>query len=158
MLQPALGQYRFLQTFGEELLADLDPGDAFTAAFPGGHHPAWILGHLTFSGLGAVKLLGGDHAGFDEAEARFGIGSEPAAAGDDFAATPRRLAGHPRPRRVRRLPHRGRPACPAQPAERMAAAFPTLGGMVAFLLSGHEAVHIGQLSSWRRARGGTRLL
>ena len=157
MLQPALGQYRFLQTFGEELLADLDPDDAFTAAFPGGHHPAWILGHLTFSGLGAVKLLGGDDAGFDEAEARFGIGSEPAAAGDDFARI--RDGWQDAHARVETAVSRtgaDRLALP-NPREQMAAAFPTLGGMVSFLLTGHEAIHIGQLSAWRRARGGKRL-
>jgi hypothetical protein len=32
-------------------------------------------------------------------------------------------------------------------------AFPTLQELVAFLLSGHVGVHLGQLSAWRRMIG-----
>ena len=155
MIQPALGQYRFLKTYGEGLLAGLDPADAYTPVQPGGHHPAWILGHLTFSGLGAVQLLGGDASGFEEAQARFGIGSQPEAApaSDDFAAI---RAGwneaHARVETAVSNTGADRLAAP-NPRERMAAAFPTIGDMVGFLLTGHEAVHLGQLSAWRRSRG-----
>jgi hypothetical protein len=31
--------------------------------------------------------------------------------------------------------------------------FPTVGGAVAFLLSGHVAMHLGQVSAWRRVMG-----
>ncbi|MFI4854150.1 MAG: DinB family protein [Phycisphaerales bacterium JB065] len=31
--------------------------------------------------------------------------------------------------------------------------FPTIGGMVAFLLGGHTMMHLGQISTWRRCMG-----
>ena len=40
------------------------------------------------------------------------------------------------------------------PAEgRVKEMFPTIGGAVGFLLSGHVAMHLGQVSAWRRVMG-----
>jgi hypothetical protein len=40
------------------------------------------------------------------------------------------------------------------PAEgRFKEMFPTVGGAVGFLLSGHVAMHLGQISAWRRVMG-----
>ena len=40
------------------------------------------------------------------------------------------------------------------PAEgRFKEMFPTVGGAVAFLLGGHVAMHLGQVSTWRRVMG-----
>ena len=157
MIHAALTQYRFLEAYAERLLAGLNPADAHAPAHPGGHHPAWILGHLTFSGLGAVRLLGGDAPGFEDAQARFGIGTTPGAGGDFDAI----LAGWRETHRcVGEAIDAGVPeqrlAAP-NPIEAFADAFATVGDQAAFLLTGHEAVHLGQLSAWRRARGGAPL-
>ena len=39
------------------------------------------------------------------------------------------------------------------PIEPLRQAFPTIGDGFNFLLVGHEALHLGQLSAWRRAAG-----
>ncbi|MGD9690888.1 MAG: DinB family protein [Phycisphaerales bacterium] len=39
------------------------------------------------------------------------------------------------------------------PVEKARARFPTVGSAVNFMLTGHVGVHIGQLSTWRRAMG-----
>lgn len=39
------------------------------------------------------------------------------------------------------------------PNERMRPMFPTLGAMASFLITGHQMMHLGQISTWRRAMG-----
>jgi uncharacterized damage-inducible protein DinB len=39
------------------------------------------------------------------------------------------------------------------PPERFRSRFPTLGHVMLHMLTNHQAVHLGQLSAWRRALG-----
>lgn len=39
------------------------------------------------------------------------------------------------------------------PNENMRGHFPTVGAMVAFIMTGHEMDHLGQIAAWRRAAG-----
>jgi uncharacterized damage-inducible protein DinB len=41
----------------------------------------------------------------------------------------------------------------ALPPERFRSRFPTAGHVALHMLTNHEAVHLGQLSAWRRALG-----
>ena len=41
----------------------------------------------------------------------------------------------------------------ANPFDSMAETLPTLADLLSYLLSTHEAMHLGQLSAWRRQLG-----
>lgn len=41
----------------------------------------------------------------------------------------------------------------SNPSERMAKRFPTLGSVLNFYASGHNMMHLGQMSAWRRMMG-----
>lgn len=155
MLHAAHAQYQYLATYAEGLFADVDPAQAFEPLSPGGIHPGWVAGHLAYAGLNVVALLGGDPAGLEPLAKRFGMGETIEAPGaTDFEAlveTHRDVH-----RRVGLAVEAATPEALAaeNPVAPFRAAFPTAGDMVAFLLTGHEATHLGQLSVWRRSHGG----
>lgn len=150
------------QSFGRSLdylarlVADVDDGQM--SAQPGGavNHPAWVIGHLIYScqamcgELGVAPWLPEDWAD------RFGTGSRPLA---DRAAYPskdalvdglldgrQRLVAAPAALSDEDL------ATPL-PDERYRHLFPTLGHAVVHILGAHTAVHVGQITVWRRSIG-----
>src|SRR5262249_42224993 len=123
---------------------------------PGVNHPAWILGHLAYSGDGAVGVLGGQKTLIGEWTKKFGAGSKPLSLRADYPskdellrileerfAAARELAAAASPERVA-LPN---------PNARLKDKLPTVGDLVTFLFTGHFALHLGQLATWRRLIG-----
>jgi hypothetical protein len=149
--------YRFMQGFGESLIAEITANEAFTQVCDNGNHPAWILGHLALvadrmaTTLGAAPAL--DH---DEWGKLFGLGSEPVGDGLGYPAWDELVAawkaGHARLDAAATDPDEAILQRP-NPNERTRPALPTFGHLLTFILTGHESMHLGQLSTWRRVQG-----
>ena len=150
--------YRFQQGYGEMLLGAMDTKDAYALICDGGVHPAWVFGHLACVGNNMSKRLGGP--GIIEDEDRyqtlFGFGSQPATDPSQYPTFDELVA-------VWHKAHKALDAAAASasadalaqpnPSERMKTALPTLGDLASFVMTAHEGMHLGQLSTWRRTRG-----
>lgn len=150
---------RTATTFAHELVDPLEPEQMHVMpAVNGGvplNPPAWIVGHLVVTLGDLAKRLGQSVAlpvGWQE---RFGNSSIPATGAEDYP---------PKDELLRRLDDvataidRGLDDLPEERlAEPMPEQFrkmvPTLGDEVAFTGILHAAIHIGQLTSWRRCMG-----
>lgn len=146
-----------LRGYAQRLVADLDESEMVAQPVDGVvmNHPAWILGHLgAYGDVLAAILRGSDVT--DPIDHPFGRGTIPSANRDDYpsrddllrtfidgydasvdalaVATPERLAEPP-------------------PIDRWAARFPTIGHLPVQFVIRHNAMHLGQLSAWRRAMG-----
>jgi hypothetical protein len=119
------------------------------------NHPAWILCHLSVYGPVMAACLRGEP--FDDPRThRFGMGSRPV---NDLAAYPPRerviaehVAGCSAAAEALRAASPARLAEPP-PLERWKGRFPDIAFLVMHLMVRHPAVHLGQLSAWRRAMG-----
>lgn len=153
--------YRFLMGYGDMLLGALEPKDAFAPMCDGGVHPAWALGHLAIVGHNMGKRFGG--AGlWDDAEAErwkklFAGGSRVTAGPEAYPAFDEIVAAWKRGHGVfDAAAASASPEVLAQPnpVERLrGGGLPTLGDLASFLLTAHEAMHVSQVSTWRRTRG-----
>lgn len=166
MKQQVLRTYAFNLTYAKKLVADLS--DAQMCAQPptapgtpgasgsGLNHAAWVFGHLAattdwlagFLGLPPIQP-----AAWGEL---FGPKSKPLAEPAKYPGKAALLQalenGH---RRVAEAYERADAATldKPNPVEAFRLAFPTLGDLMAFGLTSHEALHLGQVSAWRRAQG-----
>ena len=153
--------YQFLQAYGEGLLGELAADRILTRTADTGHHPMWLMGHLAFIGQRMVDAFGGEAVvDLDDYGQRFGIGSE---LSDDHEHYPtwNQVLG------IWRDAHRQIPELAASLDEvelsqpntnpRMSETLPTKADFYAFVLTAHEATHLGQLSAWRRSQGLPRL-
>ena len=156
-----LSAYRFNLAYASELVADVEEELVYRSFGDGlENHPGFTLGHLVMASSLMVGHLGGEHdvpAGWEELFHRTGPGD------------PRR----PQPGRVGmpskaelldtlRKKHaalediaRSLPAARWQePASwRFERHFPTSLDLLMFLCVNHEAMHLAQVSAWRRAAG-----
>jgi len=119
------------------------------------NHAAWTIGHLAWANNNGIVLLGGEPVIPPQWNDLFATGTKPAA---DRSAYPSKVellttleSSHVR--LAEAWQHASAEALAKSPPERMAAAFPTLGHMLAGLMTGHYGSHIGQFSAWRRALG-----
>jgi hypothetical protein len=146
----------FHTAFLDMLTADVD-GDRLVLQPPSApNHPLWQIGHICVAAAGAAKLLGARPSLPDDFSEKFGRGSEPQPDASLYPDLKQMLA-------VSRTIHgETREALLAasdetlnlpNPNEKLREGLPTVGDMVAFLVSSHEALHLGQLTSWRRAVG-----
>jgi len=156
MIPEITNSFAFSLDFLRRLVADVEEGRMTEQVGGVVNHPTWVIGHLVYScqemggELGASPWLPEDWA------ARFGTGSVPTA---DRAAYPAKsvllenLAEGQR-RLVEALAATGEDGLAAPlPDERLHHLFPTLGHAVLHILTAHTAVHVGQISVWRRAVG-----
>lgn len=150
--------YAFLLDYGRSLAADIDDARFAEQPAPGLNPPAWQFAHLATTADMALALLGERPTLAEDWRATFGPGSKPSA--DRSSYPPKeellglwgeahaRFAAAASDASDRRLEHPN----PLKIAP-IVRAFPTVGDLVAHLLTSHEAMHLGQLSSWRRQVG-----
>lgn len=159
VLASSLAAYKH---FGERFMQDLaELDDSLWFVQPHGqiHHPAWTVGHLCVTGGRCVGMLGGTDPNAEDFVERFGNGSTPS--GD--------ASGHPSNstllhlyRSIHSEVHELAASFPAErlnelnPIERLRRFQPTLGNIVEFMLGAHEAYHIAQFFSWKRALEASR--
>jgi uncharacterized damage-inducible protein DinB len=138
------------------LLADV-PDELLTFQ-PGGvmNHPAWVIGHLTHSFQAIGSELGITRWLPVNWEQQFGTGSVPVEIRDAYPCKDELLnaLADGQLRVVKRLHQIGEEGLGEPlPDDRYRDMFPTLGHAVLHILTSHVAVHVGQVTVWRRAAG-----
>lgn len=146
---------RTLEFLGR-LLADV-PDELMACQVSGvNNHPAWVLGHLAHSceaiggELGLAPWLPTDWG------RRFGTGSVPVTIRDTYPGKDELLGAlADGERRVTEQLNMIGESGLSQPLPdvRYRELFPTLGHAVLHVLTAHAAVHVGQITVWRRAVG-----
>ena len=119
------------------------------------NHAAWTIGHLTFVHDSVAGMIGGAPALGEDWKALFATATKPLPDRSAYPAGAELMgafeAAHAR---LGDAAARLTPEAAAAPApERLRARFPTVGNMVAGLMTTHFGNHLGQLSAWRRAMG-----
>ncbi|MHC4938639.1 MAG: DinB family protein [Planctomycetota bacterium] len=159
MREQVLSAFAWNLRYAEELVADLDDASWCEPGGPGlENHPAWTLGHL----VSGADMLAED------------LGLAPEISPEWRALFERRGPGDPRRpedarypgiaeviaelrRQHERIAGRWRQMPDTELDRRIEwrfdSEFPTTGGAALFLAVTHEALHLGQLAAWRRARG-----
>ena len=150
--------YRFTLASCEALVADIPQEQLEHQPAPGVNPPAWILGHLAICTDLALTLMGQPKRLPQEWHAEFGPRSKPLS------------EHHPYPDREELLialreGHEAVAAALLQVTPEQLEApnplqmpflqrtLPTVGDLLAHLVSTHEAAHLGHLSNWRRQMG-----
>jgi len=153
-MQTAAHQGAYLIRHYDRWLAHLDDRHLAHEPVPGAKTAGWILGHLVITGDFGRRLCGLSPITPKEWRAVFAPGTLPshdpavyppmAELLAAFRAVYADLAAHAAETAADVL------AAP-NPYEPTRGSFPTAGSFVAYLLSGHLAYHLGQLSVWRAA-------
>lgn len=156
MVQPVITAANLTVGYLKSLVADIP--DSRFAELPAGlpNHPAWVIGHVVFAYNSATKLLGGSPAVAEGHDAKYGIGSKPSTTRSDYPSKDVLLA-------MLDTAHKSAidaisanfaaSADKPNPIEGFSKMAPTIGDAVVFLVTSHNAGHVGQVSSWRRAAG-----
>ena len=158
-LEQEVKVYQFLLGYGEMLLADIPDEDAYKLICDGGVSPAWIIGHLGFVANRILVMCGGESkVDADKWQPLFGGGSKPTGENDresypvwDELKTVWRQ-GHADVAAIAPTVSTDKLAEP-NPNERLKDGLPTIEDFLGFVLTGHDAMHLGQLSTWRRVQG-----
>jgi transposase-like protein len=166
-MESAIRIYAWNLRYARALVADLSPAQWTEAGGPGlENHPAWTIGHLVTGSDILAEDLGLERdlpEGWRELFERRGPG-DPRLPDPEREAYPPMEAllaelerQHGRVERAWRQKLEEGSADGGElerPLEwRFGDALPTLGDTVVFLAVSHEAMHLGQLAAWRRARG-----
>jgi len=123
---------------------------------PGMNHPAWITGHLVTSMEFGAKLAGASYKAPDGWGDLFGMKSTPSDDASKYPDMATLLA------ELDKAVAAVTPSLELITADALAAQMPdegfrqmmpTVGDGLTFLINGHIAMHVGQLSAWRRACG-----
>lgn len=155
MLEQELQLHRFILHYARLQLAGIDDSRLADQPAPGVNHPAWIVGHLAMAADYGVVMLGGAKEIPDSWYQKFGPGSKPI---PERAAYPSKeellkALGHAH-ERLGVAASSATPEQLARPQTRLFPDhFPTVGAMLCHLMTTHPAVHLGQLSTWRRVNG-----
>jgi hypothetical protein len=151
----------------EALLEDVPPTRFARFAAPGGqavhaNHPAFVYGHLALYPARILQAAGLDPAPLTPPASYPGLFGAGVECRDDPGGTiypaMAEITGHFFESH-RTVLDQVRGFTDAQMAGghkiegKLAEIFPTLGNLTAFLLMGHAMMHLGQVSTWRRAIG-----
>ncbi len=143
--------------YAARLVADLSNDDMVAQPIAGTsmNHPAWIVGHLSAYPPALTAMVRGQTP-TDPMDHPYGKGSRPI---NDRSAYPLRCEHLEAFFRLHdELDGALRSADPAVLDEPIAITrwterFPTIAHACVYLMTTHEATHLGQLSAWRRAGG-----
>lgn len=156
MLDTELKINLLLLQYCKMLVADIGDERMTEQPLPGVNHPAWILGHLAFSAHRAKTLLGAEMELRPAWVPLFSPGSKITASRADYPPKDELLQAVEKGfEGLRQMIATATPEQLARPSTNPYTkdALPTIKEGVAFLLTGHLGVHLGQLSSWRRMIG-----
>jgi hypothetical protein len=154
MRAETLNSYAIALDSARRMLADLRDSQWFDQPTEGMNHPAWIVGHLIYS----FQLIGVEMGLApwlpEDWPERFATENRPAAARERYPAASELLSAFDdAAERVQRRLAEIDDADLAGPLPdpRHRETFPSLAHAVLHILTVHTAVHLGQLSAWRRA-------
>lgn len=149
--------YAFTLQYLERLIAEMPDDKLFASCGAGANPPAWVIGHLAVCTDYAAGLLGLPMVCPKPWHKMFGPTGKPFAGAADYPPRVDMLAalknGHERVTSA--LPNANPATLSAPHTLAILAGTPikTNGELLSHLLTTHEAVHIGQLSAWRRQLG-----
>lgn len=158
-LRPFAAQGRFILWQGKRWMRDLDDSHRALAPVASGKTAGWLIGHLAVTGDFGRRLVGLKPSCPKEWRALFNPGSVPSLDASIYPPmatlrdTMRNIyadlftAGPEAASDVLALPNAYTPALEA---------FPSAGEFAAYLMTGHLAHHLGQLSAWHLAAGLSR--
>jgi DinB superfamily len=144
--------------YSQKLVADLTDEQMCAQPVEGVvmNHPAFLLGHLALvAGNFATGFVDAAPVCPEEWKELFNQGAKPLADRSRYPSKAVLLQkleeAHSR---LADAVTKAAPEVLAQPApEKMRARFPTVGALLAGMMTAHEGSHNGQLSAWRRAMG-----
>ena len=155
------------QRYAKRLLVGIPPDRFARFATPGkqmieSNHPAFIFGHLSLYPLNVVRLLGQDITAVQPTDRFMALFSKDAKCQDDahgilYPSMNELSEVYFKSYEVALDAMRG--AADSQlvaenPVDTpLKQVCPTLGSMLSFYLTGHVAMHLGQMSTWRRMEG-----
>ena len=147
--------YTFVLNYCRMLTADIDDARMADQPVPAANHPAWIVGHLAICTDYAAKLLGQPQVCSRVWHKQFGPGSKPTPDRQAYPSKSDLLAaltdGHAR---VATAAEKADPKVMQAPQSIIFQQhFPTVGDLIAHLMTTHPCGHLGQLSAWRRLHG-----
>jgi hypothetical protein len=159
-MQPVLHSFAYALDYLREQVADVADNDMVAQPSGIANHPAWVIGHLTFTcqmlggAIGVSEWLPSDFA------KRYGTGSVPVADVNVYEPKDRALAMlRDAQNRIVTAVNQLRDEQLDQPFpdESLRDVFPTIRHALVQILVGHTSMHVGQLTVWRRAMGLTRM-
>lgn len=158
MIDSIIRQYDFNLAFAQQLVSDLNENQMITIPSRGlVNHPAFTLGHLISGSALTVEDLGGTMQIPDDWKELFlrkGPG-DPRLPQTDIQYPPKEILLHELYRQHELVKHYLKETTLEQLNEPIKWRFhnymPTLMDVVTFMCINHEAMHLGQLSAWRRA-------
>lgn len=151
-----LAAFRFTLEYAEKLAAELSDDELALQPHPGMNHAAWVLGHVALGSDLVAALLGQSLVTDANWMTTFGPGSTPTPDRSAYPAKEQLLTTmRTTHARAIDLLSRATPEQLNQPNQTpfFPAQFPTVGALITHLLTTHAALHLGQLSAWRRALG-----
>lgn len=156
MLTHLLHAYTLQISLASRLVNDI-PDDQMCAQ-PHGlvNHPTWSLGHLIMSAYGAGQMIGIEATAPDGWGELFKTGGTPSGDRAGFPSKDELLAEFAKVHELWSAALQGiDPSVldAEHPNEKTRAYFPTVGAMIAFMMTSHEMDHLGQIAAWRRAAG-----
>jgi hypothetical protein len=153
--QYVLDVFNINRLYGEQLLSATPAEQFCQVPHPGMNHPAWIAGHITITHRRVGKELGAELEIPDGWPELFGKGSRPQ---PDAALYPAKeelvrafLEGHEKLAAAFAVVTPEQLAAPN--VKWRPSRMETIGAMTMHIMTTHEALHLGQLSAWRRAMG-----
>ncbi|QVL32577.1 DinB family protein [Telmatocola sphagniphila] len=157
MLELAAPLYTQNLAYAKRLVADLNKDQWISQPLADKdlNHPAFVIGHLGWVCDFGTTLLGHPAELPPNWKEIFGNTAKPSRDGTVYPAPEEILKAYETQHtRLTKLVLEATPEKLKEPSpERMRARFPELGQVMLHLLTNHQAVHLGQLSAWRRAFG-----
>jgi len=142
--------------YAKKLVADIPEDKMCVQPAAGMNHAAWVLGHLAFVFDSMLRVFGPKPSMAPERAALFNLSSKPhtdraaypskAALLEEYEATYRRLVAA-----IKEAPQEALDR--EFPNPKLRPMLPTVGVAMVHILASHHALHLGQLSAWRRAQG-----
>ena len=155
-MHDSVTQCRFLIREMEEITSDLNDEHRALQARPGTKTAGWLIGHIAVTGDYGRRLCGRAPLCPKEWRAIFNPGSQPSPNAEEYPSMQLLLrTAHDVYRDLCEAALNADPASLAieNPFAPGRADFPTAGVFVRYLMSGHLAYHLGQLTEWRSAAG-----
>ncbi len=155
MLENAINNGRFNLVYGAMLVDDIEPDKFAHQPAAGMNSPAWVIGHLALINDRVIGLLGAErqHGSWDSLfAARLERGADPEQYPskdtliEAWRATFDRLIAAIQSADASIFDG-------PNPVERMKSVAPSFADFIVFILTTHAAVHLGQVSAWRRVDG-----
>ncbi len=158
-IESILLQYDFNLSFAKKLVEDLDKVQMTTSPYPGfENHPAFTLGHLVTGSAMMAEDLGGTYdipEGWKELFQRNGPGDPRMPSGDLNSYPEKNVLLNELEKQHEIVKEILRNIDEKKLNEsvkwRFDKFFPSLLDLTFFICVNHEAMHLGQLSAWRRA-------